>query len=551
MTIDHRMSWLGIVVMAAAACSRQPPPQAAPAAYRAQAGSIDWPTYNASLTSERFSPVQSLSPQVAPSLRRTCDYDTGKADISAQTGPLEIGGTLYFTDEDTTYAVDAVTCQEKWKHVRDVQPKSFLRNNRGAAYLDGRLFRGYADGHVLAFDIASGRPVWDVRIADPARGESVPMAPIAWNGMVYIGNAGGDNLGVTGRVYALRVTDGSTAWRFDTVPDTPEVRATWPEASARNPPTGGALWGSFSLDPSTGVLYVTTGNAAPDFVLDLRTGKSLYTNAVIALDAHTGQMLAYVQPIGRDEHDHDVAAAPALITTRGGRQLVLAAAKDGRAYGIEMRTRHDARELAVVYSVETTTRGNLEERLSTTRPTRFCPGTQGGTEWNGPAYSPLLELAYVGAVDWCTTIQIVPAHKLLERAVPGKPYAGADDPKAEFGEMDPPAFWRGWLTAFDVDTGQVRWRYMAPAPILAGVTVTAGGLVFLGDLAGTLRALDARTGVVLWEDRAGDATGGGIVTYAVAGRPYVAVATGKPSPIWPVPKPETAKIVVYSTAGAR
>jgi len=537
-----------IVVAVAAGCGKQPKPQQTTAGAQPRASTVDWPSYNGSLTSARFSTVPDLTPQTAPMLRRVCTYDTGK-EVSAQSGPLALAGTLYFTDEDTTYAIDGTTCKERWKHVQKVEPKGMLRANRGAAHLDGRLFRSYADGHLVAIDMVTGKTVWDIVLADPKKGETLPMAPIAHGGLIYIGNAGGDNFAVTGRVYGVRASDGSVVWRFDTIPDTPEVKASWPQASAKNPPTGGALWTSFSLDPEEGILYVPTGNAAPDFVVDLRRGKSLYTNALLALDARTGKMLAYVQPLGADEHDHDVAAAPALITTHAGRRLALTAAKDGRLYAIEPRKlRNSEPELAVRYHVDTTTRANLETKLNANQPVRFCPGTQGGSEWNGPAYSPDLNMGYVGAVDWCTTVQITPPDKLLETGKVGGPWSGANDPENAFGNMDPKANWSGWLTAFDADTGEVRWKHQTPAPLLAGVTVTEGGLVLTGDLEGTIRAFDARSGKVVWEDRAGNAMGGGVMTYAVGGRPYVAAVTGKPSPIWPVDTPQNTMIVVYSTA---
>jgi len=546
MRVDHRISWVGVAAVAIAGCYKEPQSQIATEASLAQGTSVDWRTYNADLAGDRFSPIRSLSPQVAPSLRRTCVFDTGKPAPGAETGPLVIGGILYFTVNETTYAVDAVTCREKWKHVRAAAPGTTLGNNRGVAFLDGRLFRGYTDGHVLALDAASGKPLWDVQIVGQVPGEYISMAPIAANGLVYIGNAGGDTFGVTGHIFALRATDGSTAWRFDTVPSTPDVLATWPEASARNPPTGGAVWTTFALE--AGVLYVTTGNAAPDFQIDLRSGQALYTNSLIALDPRTGKLLAYAQPVGRDSHDHDLAAGPALIKTRGGHHLAVAAGKDGRAYGIEIVTLSKGRDLAVKYHAETTTRGSLQDQQSTTQLVRFCPGGQGGTEWNGPAYSPEVNLAFVGAVDWCTLLQILtPAQTLAQQGQPGKAFTGGAN--APFGASDPYAFARGWLTALDADTGQVRWQYMAPAPVLAGVTATAGGLVFMGDLYGFVRAFDARTGTLLWEDRAGDATGGGIVTYAVAGRPFVAVVTGQPSSGWPVENPGTTKVVVYSPAG--
>lgn len=547
MRVGRRISWVAVTTVAVVACYKEAQVQIAPEASLAQAGSVDWRTYNANLAGNRFSPIQSLSPRVAPSLKRTCVFDTGQPAPGGESGPIVIDGILYFTHNATTFAVDGVTCREKWRHVRQAAPGVTLGNNRGVAFLDGRLFRGYTDGHVLAFNAASGKVLWDVQIVGRIPGESITMAPIASDGLVYIGNAGGDIFGVTGHIFALRATDGSIAWRFDTVPNTPKVLATWPEASARNPPTGGAVWSSFGLQ--AGVLYVTTGNAAPDFQIDLRSGQALYTNAVIALDARTGKLIAYVQPIGRDEHDHDLAPGPALITTRGGHHLVLSAAKDGRAYGIEIVKLRNGRELAVKYYADTTTRGNLQERLSTKRPVRFCPGTQGGSEWNGAAFSPELNLGYVGAVDWCSTIQILtPEETIEEQGHPGKDYTGGADPNNLYGILDPYGFARGWITAFDADTGAVSWRYMAPAPVIAGVTVTAGGLVFMGDLSGMARAFDARTGTLLWQDRVGDATGGGIVTYEVAGRPFVAMVTGQPSSIWPVEHPQNIKVAVYSPA---
>jgi alcohol dehydrogenase (cytochrome c) len=539
---------VGVIVAAVVGCYKEPQLQIAPEASLAQGGSVDWRTYNGNLAGDRFSPIRSLSPQVAPSLRRTCVFDTGKPSPGAETGPLVINGTLYFTVNETTYAVDAVTCEQRWKHVRVAAPGVTLGVNRGVAFLDGKLFRGYTDGHVLALDAAHGTQLWDMQIVGKIPGEGLDMAPIAANGLVYIGNSGGDIFGVTGHIFALRASDGKIAWQFDTVPKTAEVLATWPEASPQNPPGGGAVWTSFALD--AGVLYVTTGNAEPDFQIDLRSGKTLYTNALIALDAQKGDLLAYVQPVGRDEHDHDVAAGPSLIRTRGGHHLALAAAKNGQAYGIEIVTLRNGRELAVKYFANTTTRGNLEERLSTKRPVRFCPGTSGGTEWNGTAFSPETNLGYVGAADWCTSIQILtPEQTIAQQGKPGMAYTGGADPNALFGTHDPYPFARGWLTAFDADTGAVRWSYMAPEPVVAGVTVTAGGLVFMGDLSGMVRAFDARTGTLLWQDRAGDSTGGGIVAYAVGSRPFVAVVTGQPSGGWPDANPKTIKVVVYSPSG--
>ena len=99
----------------------------------------------------------------------------------------------------------------------------------------------------------------------------MPMAPIAANGLVFIGNAGGDQTGVAGHAYALDAADGHVVWTFDVVPDEPAVRATWANA-ASYPITGGAFWTSFTLDTEHGVLYLPAGNAAPDFDVEARGG---------------------------------------------------------------------------------------------------------------------------------------------------------------------------------------------------------------------------------------------------------------------------------------
>src|SRR5262249_19803415 len=154
------------------------------------------------------------------------------------------------------------------------------------------------------------------------KGESTPAAPIAWNGMVFIGNAGGDIFGVTGRIYALSADDGHVIWQFDTVPPSGPARASWGKASADNPPTGGATWTSYALDVPGQILYAATGNAGPDFAKDLRPGDNLYTTSVLALNAMTGELVRFVQPTKADFHDWDLASAPALFTSRSGRAMI-------------------------------------------------------------------------------------------------------------------------------------------------------------------------------------------------------------------------------------
>jgi glucose dehydrogenase len=401
--------------------------------------------------------------------------------------------------------------------------------------MNGRLFRVHGGVHAYALDAATGRVLWDVDFRDRA-GEGAPMAPVAWNGLVFIGNSGGDNMGVQGHVHALDAGTGSEVWSFDVVPDTGAARATWPTGSNATPPTGGGLWSSFTLDPNTGILYVPAGNPAPDFLPSLRAGANLYSNTLLALNARTGRLIDFVQVLNgvNDWHDWDVSATPALIRTRAGRPLLALAGKDGLLHAISPSP------MAILWSTPITTRTNIEAPLTHTRATRFCPGTQGGTEWNGPAFSPPLNLVYTGAVDWCAHIRLVHPDSIPNPL----PMDFTGNAGGGFGDFDPKAQWKGWVTAVDPDNGQVRWRYQARTPILAAVTATASGLVLTGDMNGSLIVLDAATGAVIHEAQTGAPIGGGVITYDVRGSQYIAVAGGSISPIWPL-DPATSRVSIY------
>ncbi len=502
----------------------------------------DWGAYNKTLTGERFSPLAQITVANAARLRPACTFPLGE-QASMQTGPVVVAGTMYLTTVVNTYAIDAATCVLRWKHAYHYSPKPDydLKVNRGVAYMDmregPRLFRGTNDGRVYALDARTGREVWNVLAGDVAKGETFPAAPVAWNGLVYIGNAGGDNYGVTGRMMALNAHTGAQVWSFDLVPRSGDANFTWPAETDRVPRAGATTWTSYTLDTLSGSLYIPTGNASPNFLESVRAGGNSYTYSVVVLDAQSGTFRRVYQLLPSDFHDWDVAAAPVLLTTASGRKLVAEAGKDGHLYGVD----RDGGQILYRTVLTTLLNGDLPLTQS---GTRFCPGVQGGVEWNGPAFSAATNTLYVGAVDWCTTVQIDPPEKLKGKM--GIPWTGSAKLFDPFGVMDPVERRRGWLTAINADNGTVRWQYASPAPIVAGVTATAGGLVFAADLSGNVLGFDARTGAVVFRYNTGQPIGGGMVSYAVAGKQYVAVASGLDAPItWKV-KSSPAKIVVFT-----
>ncbi len=504
----------------------------------------DWPSYNNTLTSERFAALDAIDAKNVAGLKVRCSFDTGE-QTSFQPGLIEVDGALFATTEHDTISLDANNCKQNWRAHAEFASGP-LKVNRGVAYLDGRLFRGTVDGRVIAYTSKNGKPLWSTVIADPARGESVPAAPIAWNGLVFVGNAGGDNKGVKGRMYALDAKSGAIVWEFYMVPKAPDDAARGPAAPAGaadpasswkngkgTPITGGATWTSYSLDPATGLLYVPGGNPAPDFARELRPGDNLFASSIVVLDAKTGAYQKHFQLVQRDFHDWDVSSAPALFRNRMGHRMLAEAPKDGHLYLIDLNSGR------MVFKKPVTTLSNVEAPMSP-KGTRFCPGSQGGAEWNGAAFDPADNLIFTGEVDWCTTVRAAPAASLASSKT-GQPWSGATE---GFGQQDEQKRWSGWMTATDAASGARRWQFHVPFPLLGGVTPTNGRLVLFGDMGGNFYALDAASGKKLWSMDVGGAIGGGVITYDTGQGQKIAVAAGMTSPIWPTPK-VNGKVVVF------
>ena len=518
------------------------------AAAASDAAGDDWPSYNRTLASDRYAPLAEINARTVGKLKILCTYDT-KQYTSFESGLIMVHGALIGTTLTDIFSIDPATCAENWRTREDV-PASILTAMRGAAYLDGMLFRGSQDGRVLAYDFQTGKRIWETTIADSRKGEFVAAAPIAWNGRVFIGNAGGDAKGGKGRMYALDAKTGKILWEFFLVPRTegdpvrgphalsPLDKSTWGNAPGF-PISGGATWTSYTLDETAGELYVPVGNPGPAYAISVREGEDLYTDSVVVLDAMTGAYKRHFKLVPRDWHDWDVASAPALIHTMGGKTLLSDAPKDGHLYGIDLA------DNSLLYRTPVTRIENVDTPFASNQAVHFCPGASGGSEWNGPAYDPDTNLIITGEVDWCTTVKRQTDEQLQDAPYGGPWFGNAmRNPFHLFGRQDAiGGFWGGWVYAVDADTGVAKWRLRSNYPIVSGVTPTAGGLVFVGDVGGNFYALDAATGEKLWSQKIGGAIGGGVIAYRADGGERIAVAAGLTGIAWPT-EVVTGKIVV-------
>lgn len=478
---------------------------------RTAADSDDWLYHTHNYRGTRYAKLGQVNTGNVDRLQVACIFQLGSME-NFLTGPIVYDGTMYVTTARLTIALNAATCREQWRHAWEPQDVEVWVNNRGVAIQDGYVVRGTADGYLVALDAADGRLLWARQVAKPAAGETITMAPMIYEDLVLIGPAGSEN-NIQGWIGAFSLADGSLTWRFNTIPKSGEPGfETW-----RNDPDipvgGGAVWTPLSLDVERGELYVPVTNPAPDFPAHVRPGKNLYTNSLLALDVRTGRLNWYAQLVPNDDKDWDLTQVSPLfdgVVQGKQRRLIVAAGKDGIVRVLDRDTHEELHQTPIGTRLNEDTPISLEG-------TRYCPGTLGGVQWNGPAWHPGTNLLYVPTVDWCWTATLDPELRMI----PGEMYLGA--------ALEPDAESRGFLTAIDAATGEIRWQYQSSEPMVGAVTTTAGGLLLAGETAGDLLAFDASSGDELYRFHTGGSITAGVVTYAVGGRQYVAVASGKGS----------------------
>jgi PQQ-dependent dehydrogenase (methanol/ethanol family) len=467
-------------------------------------GDTEWPYYNQTIKGERYSALHEINESNVDALEETCRVRlSGLGPLSS--GAIVVKGALYLTAGRATLAIEPTNCDIAWKSLYNPDETEIYNANRGVAYSNGKLFRGTGDARVVAYDAGTGRELWRTKFGDPTNGEYADSAPVVWDGKVMLGLAPGD-LGITGRVAAFDANDGKLIWSFNTIPHPGEFGSdTWPGDTWKT--GGGGTWSSFALDPETSEFFVPVANPAPDFDPGARKGDNLFTSSVLVLDPHTGKRLWHFQTRPSDNHDYGDTAAPILLDV-DGRRAVAQGSKDGFVYLIDRKSH------TLIWRAAATTILN-HTADATVGGIRVCPGAKGGIEYSSPAYDPDRKLVLVGAVDWCYSLfkQAYPPHQ------PGQPFFGG---KMDRGDENP----TGWISAIDVKTGKVKWRYHTPAPVISAITPTAGGITFAGDASGILYVFRTEDGKLLRQIQTGGAMAGGVITYQIRNHQYLAIESG-------------------------
>jgi alcohol dehydrogenase (cytochrome c) len=497
----------------------------------------NWLTYYRSYGGWRFSPLTQITPQNVKRLSPKWMLSLGEAG-NQQATPLVNNGVMIVTSPlgteiNRVYAVDAATGRVMWKHETKMPEDlsglvKILSMNRGAALYGDRVYFGTMDARVVAISATSGAVVWQTTLADYKDGYFFTMAPLAADGKIIVGSSGPGEMGNRGFIAALDANSGRELWRTYTIPQAGEPGAdTWSGESWKH--GGGAVWLTGTYDPKDRLVFFGIGNPAP-WDANLRKGKNLYTDSVLALDVRSGQVKWFRQYHPNDTWDMDTPHEHLLFTiNKNGTQIPVTfqPQKTGfyftldRSNGKFIQAKQFSKNVNIWSGVNPET-GELIENpgmrpAAGAPPMNICPAIFGGRNWAHASYNPKTNLVFLPGMELCNKYSIAKDIEYKRGAL----YIGAD-----FTAYAPDEN-AGVVRAIDPTNQKTVWEWWTKAPLQAGGTVaTAGGLVFVGTQDGKLVALNQANGKQAWEFSLGAPVTGPPISFAVGGKQYIAVVTG-------------------------
>ncbi|HWU02863.1 MAG TPA: methanol/ethanol family PQQ-dependent dehydrogenase [Novosphingobium sp.] len=504
-------------------------------------------TYGMGPQGQRFSPLTQINAQTVKHLVPAFSASLGgEKQRGQESQPLVYDGTIYVTGSySRVFAFDAHTGEKKWEYDARL-PDGIMPCcdvvNRGAAIHGDKIIFATLDAHLIALNRHTGKVIWNKTTADYTAGYSATAAPLIVKDMVITGNSGGE-FGIVGEVQARNVETGELIWSRPTIEGnmgtlhgqpngiTGKLNATWQGDQYKT--GGGATWLGGTYDPETNLIYFGTGNPGP-WNSHLRPGDNLYSASTLAIDPDTGVIKWHYQTTPHDGWDFDgVNEFIPFDATMNGKAMKLGAKADRNGYFYVLDRTNGKFISASKFVMQTTWANGINPK--TGRPNYIeegrpgaptadgkgasvfaSPSFLGGKNWMPMSYSKDTGLFYIPSNDW--GMDIWNDHIAYKK---GAAFLGAGFTIKPIAEDH-----IGVLRAMDPKTGKIMWEYKNKAPLWGGVLSTAGNLVFTGTPEGYLKAFDAKTGQELWKFQTGSGVVGSPITWEQDGEQYVAVMSG-------------------------
>jgi alcohol dehydrogenase (cytochrome c) len=501
--------------------------------------------------STRYSTLSEIDTSNVKNLKLAWTFSTGLTR-GHEAAPLVVNNTMYVITPwpNLLYALDLTKPGASRKWTYSPSPSRSSQGvaccdvvNRGGTYYKGRIYYNTLDDHTVAVDANTGKEVWKTTLGDINLGESMTMAPLVVKGKVLVGNSGGE-FGVRGWLAALDAENGKILWRaYATGPDKdvligPNFKPFYDQDRGKDLGVktwqgekwkigGGSGWSWISYDPDLDLIYYGTSNPGP-WNPEQRPGDNKWTCTLFARRPETGEAVWAYQMNPHDDHDYDGVNENILLdlNIKGQLRKVLAHPdRNARMYVMDRQTGEVLS--AEPYANQNTSESvdlktgkikYVEEKATGFKTVRdICPAAPGGKDWQPSAFSPRTGLLYIPHNNLCMEYEGVQSNYIA-----GTPFVGAN-----VRMYAGPGGNRGEFSAWDPVKAKTVWSVKEMFPAWSGTVVTAGDVVFYGTMDGWFKALDARSGTLLWQFKTGSGIIGQPITYkGPDGKQYVAVLAG-------------------------
>ena len=526
----------------------------------------NWLLHHGNYEGHRFSALNEINTDTAKNLKVAFTVALGGFEGAGsrykfgnlEATPLVEDGIMYVPDGwGSVYAIDVTSGKKgvfRWKF--DPQTNKAWAgdvaccgvNNRGVAMWKDKIISISLDGRMFAINKATGEKVWERKIADPAIGETLTLAPLIVRDVGIVGIAGGE-YGIRGFIDGTDLNTGQGLWRTYTIPGAGEPgNDTWKDGQERWKHGGGSVWETATYDPDTDTFYQGIGNAGPDYDPEYRPGDNKWAASVLALSPRDGKIKWGFQYTPNDPYDFDEISEHPIINAKVNgedRKLVVHAARNGFYYALDRVNGSFVLGKQYVDKLNWTTgldpktgkplnydpNKDVQEYAPGSHGSRAkpvsanCPSNSGGKNWPPSAYNAELNLLFITSIEGCNSIETVEQKSFVDQG-------GTVNPRERFAGGGTKSTERryGSLKGINPVTGETKVSARLTYPPYAGVLATAGNLVFLGQLDGTFSAYDARTLQEVWSYNTGSGINAPPISYSVSGKQYIAVLVGSKQP---------------------
>ena len=514
----------------------------------------DWLMPSRTFDWQRFSPLDQINRDNVSQL--SLAWVRGLNPGIQENIPLVSNGVMYVAAPgDLIQALDATNGDLIWEYQRELPEDlpgfvTLAEISRNLAIYQDMIYHGAADGYIIALDARTGEVRWETQAHDYKQGSRHSSGFITMDGKVLSGRSCASTRCF---IAAHDAMTGKEVWR------------TYTAAIPGEP--GGDTWGGLPLerrihvspwgnpgsyDAKRGLVYWGVGVPKPyprilrhDGDVDAvpRSSPSeLYTNCTLALDIKTGKIVWYYQHLPGDDWDADHVEERILVrstvkpdpdsvkwissklSSDEERDILVTLGEPGGLFALDRDTGeflwatpfpHDSPQFHLGHvDVETgQTFLNWDGVTKNVGDTVISCYKNTKSYWP-MAYSPLNNSLYIPYNEECVEQTSNP-----DTPTGTGPRSGLPRPGVASEE------WAG-LAKVNVSTGETDHFYTQRVAGNGATLVTAGNLLFWGDLSRRFRAFDTDSGKILWETILGDAIQNSTITYAVDGRQYVAVLTG-------------------------